>query len=375
MAPKRKPKAEAYAPDGFVVRDDEEEEYAPAGPPKTAKKTKQEAGAGAGADGAKKPPAKKPKAPKKEAGPKPANWDVCSEEACPEQSVIAHLPPGEHAKEGLSKIAAFDFDGTLVNTKMGTPFAKDKDDWREYNASVREKLQSLVDDGYKLVVFTNQGAIRKALHGVMAEKVTHRINDALKHFGVLDKCTVLCACQNDNYRKPNTGMFDLFEKHFNGGVEVDRDNSMFVGDADGSNPELGDSDKAFAEALCLPFQTSEEFFGPPMELADYFRANPDANAAGAGGAGPNAKVVQMFQELAMLTNLTHDEKKAFKVSAYRKAATALESFAATITVDNLKEVGKLPGVGKASLDKIKELLTNGSLAKIAELRTELGYDA
>ena len=57
-----------------------------------------------------------------------------------------------------------------------------------------------------------------------------------------------------------------------------------------------------------------------------------------------------------------------------EAADAIEGYATTIvdTKESLKEVKKLPGVGQASLDKISEFLSTGSLAKIAELRTEVG---
>ena len=95
----------------------------------------------------------------------------------------------------------------------------------------------------------------------MAEKVTHRINNVIKYYELLDKgVTVLCACNKDQYRKPHTGMFVLFENYFNHGIKVDRKNSFFVGDADGSYMSFGDSDKAFAEALNLPFKSPGEYF-------------------------------------------------------------------------------------------------------------------
>ena len=46
------------------------------------------------------------------------------------------------------------------------------------------------------------------------------------------------------------------------------------------------------------------------------------------------------------------DKGHFKAGAYRKVAKALGSFPHVIGEGNLKEVGKLAGVGKASLDKV-----------------------
>ena len=369
MPAKRKANAEDDHLD--FVDDEDDQEYEDAHAKKKSNVPKKDKGAGAGAGADKDAKKKKPAKPKPEVGPKPEGWDVLGDaDGCPEGSVIAFRGS---ANEGCAKIAAFDFDGTLVHTKGDLPYPKDENDWRVYNNSSKEKIHELIADGYRIVIFTNQGAIKKAVNGRMAEKVTHRINNALKHYDLLDKgVCVLCACQSDQYRKPETGMFTLFEKHLNHGVQVDRDSSTFVGDADGSNPALGDTDRAFGDSLCLPFQSAEEFFGPPTELLEYYASGDGAGAAGTGG--PNAGIVQMFRELANLTSLTQDDKKGFKVSAYRKAADAIEGYATTIvdTKESLKEVKKLPGVGQASLDKISEFLSTGSLAKIAELRTEVG---
>jgi hypothetical protein len=60
------------------------------------------------------------------------------------------------------KVAGFDLDGTLIVTRSGKRFAKDKDDWKWLHATlVREKLAQLARDGFTLVIFSNQNGVAK----------------------------------------------------------------------------------------------------------------------------------------------------------------------------------------------------------------------
>ncbi|XP_055824693.1 polynucleotide 3'-phosphatase ZDP isoform X3 [Solanum dulcamara] len=62
---------------------------------------------------------------------------------------------GLHAS---SKIAAFDFDGCLANTNVKRVGA---DAWSLMHPSIPKKLQSLYNDGYKLVIFSNESNIER----------------------------------------------------------------------------------------------------------------------------------------------------------------------------------------------------------------------
>jgi hypothetical protein len=44
-------------------------------------------------------------------------------------------------------------DGTLVNRKSNSQFARASDDWRWWNKGVPDKLAELVGDGFKVVIF------------------------------------------------------------------------------------------------------------------------------------------------------------------------------------------------------------------------------
>jgi bifunctional polynucleotide phosphatase/kinase len=63
----------------------------------------------------------------------------------------------QHAKfRYRQKIAAFDYDHTLVKPKSKSTFAKDVDDWMWIRPNVKTKLQELYKNQYSIVIFTNQ---------------------------------------------------------------------------------------------------------------------------------------------------------------------------------------------------------------------------
>jgi hypothetical protein len=50
-----------------------------------------------------------------------------------------------------TRVGAFDFDSTLVETKSGAKWPASADDWRLFNAHVTPQLQRLHDEGYRFV--------------------------------------------------------------------------------------------------------------------------------------------------------------------------------------------------------------------------------
>ena len=58
-----------------------------------------------------------------------------------------------------TKIAAFDMDWTLIKTKTGRTFPNNEHDWQMWHDKVPSKLRRLVADGFRIVVFTNQGGV------------------------------------------------------------------------------------------------------------------------------------------------------------------------------------------------------------------------
>ena len=50
-------------------------------------------------------------------------------------------------------------DSTLINTKSGGIFARNSSDWVWWDPSVPKKLKEIHEDGYKIVIFSNQAGI------------------------------------------------------------------------------------------------------------------------------------------------------------------------------------------------------------------------
>jgi bifunctional polynucleotide phosphatase/kinase len=409
--------------------EDDEDSDSDGGParrkPPAKKKSKAKAaaspggGGGGGGGGGRSPgSSKKPKrhVPRAEPGPEPEGREL---EAATGYWLDASLPlmwtcvgadgtvsgaEGDVAVEPRAKVAAFDLDGTLVNVKssgaMGRAWPLDEDDWVLFNDRVPATVRRYHSDGYEIAILSNQGGVQTKLAGKMAQLVKARSAAVAATLGV--PCRVLLCPSRDPdnaYRKPQTGMWAFLEElRGPGAPPIDRARSVFVGDAAGRSGDHGgkaaDSDRAFAEALGVPFLTPEEAFGAikgkaPMtaEAAQAGAAALKAAKQGLGeaeGAGPNAALLAALSGLAdKIFALVKDKpgclpggdptKWRFKAQAYQSAARAIAGgFAEKITLANLARVGKVPKVGKSTLEKLRECLESGRIALMAELE---GYEA
>ncbi|KAJ7981828.1 polynucleotide 3'-phosphatase ZDP [Quillaja saponaria] len=166
-----------------------------------------------------------------------------------------------------SKIAAFDFDGCLVNTSVKRI---GPDAWSLMYSSVPEKLQYLHHDGYKLVIFTNESNIERwnKKRQLAVDSKIGRLINFINEVKVPIQVFVACGIgksggsqAEDPFRKPKPGMWRLMEQHFNSGVSIDMQKSFYVGDAAGRPKDHGDADIKFAEAIGLKFYVPEEYFG------------------------------------------------------------------------------------------------------------------
>lgn len=164
--------------------------------------------------------------------------------------VYLHMGGGEPS----SRLSSFDIDDTITKSKSGRFLPKDATDWQYLTDDTRDKIQQTVADGQRLVLFTNQNGVGARI--VTLESVQKRLEATVKGLGV--PCTIFVAVNKDKFRKPQSGMYELFVQAFNGGKQIDLDKSFYCGDAIG-HPAFSDSDIRFARAVGLPFLNPQEF--------------------------------------------------------------------------------------------------------------------
>lgn len=68
--------------------------------------------------------------------------------------LLVYTPPDCKASD---KIASYDMDGTLITTKSGKVMPGGVDDWKLAYGTVITTLKTKHSEGYKIVIFTNQG--------------------------------------------------------------------------------------------------------------------------------------------------------------------------------------------------------------------------
>ena len=142
-----------------------------------------------------------------------------------------------------AKIAAFDYDHTLVCPKDGKTMPSDVEDWMWMYPNIPEQLKRYNDEGFTIVIFTNQS---KSWKVIQIQYVAHTLKIPLFIVVASDKCDY----------KPSPIMYDVLV----GSAEVDKEQSFFVGDALGGKGDWADSDKVFAQNIGFKCQSPQEMF-------------------------------------------------------------------------------------------------------------------
>jgi len=146
------------------------------------------------------------------------------------------------------KMAAFDYDWTLVRPNGGRTFPSNIDDWKWLYPGIPEKIRGYYEDGFMIVIFTNQSKIWKH----------KQIQEVAK---ILDiPVFIVIATEKCDY-KPNPILFNVLV----GNNKINKEKSFFVGDALGRSSDFSDSDKVFAENIGIPCYSPEETFHAKTE--------------------------------------------------------------------------------------------------------------
>jgi bifunctional polynucleotide phosphatase/kinase len=147
------------------------------------------------------------------------------------------------------KMAAFDFDWTLVCPKDGKTFPTGVDDWTWLFPTVVDKIKSYYNDRYMIVIFTNQSK----------EWKQEQIQLVGKQIGI--PLFIVVAFSKEEY-KPSLAMYNSFIDSFiikNDSI-LNKTESFFVGDALGRPTDFADSDRKFAENIGIPYYSPEAIF-------------------------------------------------------------------------------------------------------------------
>ncbi|KAL4881478.1 polynucleotide kinase 3 phosphatase-domain-containing protein [Aspergillus karnatakaensis] len=207
--------------------------------------------------------------------PEPIAWRIVNNSL-----VVGKFSPESEKDQkrdaGAPRVAAFDFDSTLVSTKSGNKYAKDADDWKWWDEIVPHKLRQLYKDGCHVAIISNQGGVKtkKDKKGAEMKSLTNfkcRASNVMKALGI--PISVYAATEHDEYRKPRAGMWIEFLDDYDFDVSgIDKSQSVFVGDAAGRPSDFAASDRGFAVNAGIPFKTPEEFFldGAPEPVAESF---------------------------------------------------------------------------------------------------------
>ncbi|KAF4321818.1 hypothetical protein BBO99_00004497, partial [Phytophthora kernoviae] len=169
------------------------------------------------------------------------------------------------ARDVKVKIAGFDLDGTIIVTKSGKRFAKDKDDWKWFHSTlVRDKLVQLAKEGYTLVIFSNQNGIAKG--NVSDTEVQTKVEAIVKSLNL--PMLVYLGTESDMMRKPRVGawkeMVGLLSAK--GEEAIDKQESFYCGDAAGRpkiagrTKDFAATDYKFALNIGIRFYTPEGLF-------------------------------------------------------------------------------------------------------------------
>jgi bifunctional polynucleotide phosphatase/kinase len=163
-----------------------------------------------------------------------------------------------------NKIAAFDMDGTIIQTKSGAKFAKGSDDWKFTYENVVSTIQSLHSSGYKSIIFSNQGGLTSGKTQLSDLQV--KIQDITSQLNVPVEVYLMSA--KDNFRKPMTDTWDFMLENNELDPETVDQVSFYCGDAAGRSKgymsgkpkDFNITDRYFAQNSGVTFMTPEELF-------------------------------------------------------------------------------------------------------------------
>ena len=148
-------------------------------------------------------------------------------------------------KVGGVKVIFADLDHTLITPKGKYVFPKTIDDWKWKNEAIVPKLKAMYNDGYEIVIVSNQ----KKMSGADVKTKATLIYDDLQ----LPSFVFISGHSDLYYRKPQLGLWEvLLEYILLDAKNIDYTQSVFLGDSV--------ADLYFARNTGIPFIHTDMFF-------------------------------------------------------------------------------------------------------------------
>jgi bifunctional polynucleotide phosphatase/kinase len=163
------------------------------------------------------------------------------------------------------KVAGFDLDQTLIDTKSGKKFPANSSDWKWLYDNVKTTLNDYIIKGFEIIIISNQAGIKSNEQKLneFKSKIELMEADLFKSYPDVS-FRIYCAIYKDIHRKP----FPTFLESMN----IDRTHSFFCGDGagritgrftgriTGERKDHTDADIKFAYNLRIKFRTPEYLF-------------------------------------------------------------------------------------------------------------------
>jgi bifunctional polynucleotide phosphatase/kinase len=188
------------------------------------------------------------------------------EEVINDNGHILFWQPENQYRLNSTRILGMDLDWTFIKPIKGKIHPIDENDW-EFLTMDLSRIKSKIEEGYKFVIFTNQGGLLNLTTGKLGiEGFKNRWNaiyTKLQNEHGINSVYLVASLYDDFNRKPFSGMWEYIETVLNGNIKVDRTTSLYVGDMAGRKGDYSSSDLLFAMNLGVNFQVPEVFYNMP----------------------------------------------------------------------------------------------------------------
>jgi bifunctional polynucleotide phosphatase/kinase len=161
-------------------------------------------------------------------------------------------------KNKIKQINLFDLDSTIIKTKFGRVFPKDKNDWEFQYDKIPDVLNN---QKYLNGIVSNQSGLKNK------DKVNDwifKINNICKNINI---SFVFASLNHNKYRKPMCGSWyyikDKLTEYCNINKYKNNNKIYYIGDAAGRKNDFSDTDIKYAKNCEFKFKTPEIFFKPP----------------------------------------------------------------------------------------------------------------